>query len=111
MAVPRHVPRIVFASTAIALAAALTACAAVDGPAPVDLVDASQVVTEYREAAADFPEPLPPGEEFPEDPPGAYSSTEEYEAGFGGSFAAFYWRCEWIGEYGDTATVLGIVVG
>ncbi|MCU1417152.1 MAG: hypothetical protein JWP32_1326 [Schumannella sp.] len=96
-----HGRRLTSSVAVLVLGLSLASCAAGDQPAPVEIVEVSQVIQEYRDAAENFPEPLPPGDEFPSDPPGDYSADEHYEKGYGESYAAMFWRCEWIGEYLD----------
>lgn len=57
------------------------------------------MLREYKQAIENFPLPLPKGEKFPSKPPGQISDEGDYEAGFGGSFASFYWRCEWMSSF------------
>jgi len=95
---PGHRP-VAISIVGVAVAFVLAACA--PPPPHIAVNNANKMVQEYRDEAAKFPEPLPGGRKFPKDPPGDYSTDQKYEAGFGGSFAAMYWRCQWMGAYLD----------
>jgi hypothetical protein len=77
------------------------AAASATPPSGKDLLDASQMVDEYRDTAKRFPADLPPDVAFPESIPGTYDPAALSEPGVGESIANFYWICAWQAEFID----------
>lgn len=83
------------------LAAALIATSTVSCSAPSStesdgVVDSARYVELYREAVADFPEKMPDGVGFPEDPP---RLSGEIGIGNAAGAAYFHWNCAWMDIY------------
>ena len=72
---------------------------------PSDFLNADQMADEYRDAAATFPNDLPPGIEFPSRIPDAYDPAAASEPGVGESIANFYWICAWQSAFIDAQAV------
>jgi hypothetical protein len=94
-------------SVAVLLAAVLSSCSA---PVEPDVVAAPRVDSEaflgpeeagaeYLETIADFPEPLPHGQDFPTTVPAQLNEDANHGFGAGKAPAYLYWRCAWSHEY------------
>jgi hypothetical protein len=62
--------------------------------------NATGVLQEYDQTVQSFPQKLPPGIQYPSQPPSSVLQPDvQAQDGVGASFVAFYWLCAWEANY------------